>query len=330
MNQKPIVLHCAIHSGNYSSEGITRGFKENGYDVIQLNWQEWRFSHGIESLRRELIRLAQNNNPELIFLHIQNDGVLDIETIKSLSSVGLTINYTFDVRSKEKTQWLYSLAPYTGLTLFACKEDVEHCAAIGIRNTGFICSSCDMELYKPLLLPEKIKKQYPEIIFIGNNFDNTNLGFEGSRERKEMVQFLHDEFTGRFQHYGMNWAQSQIINPQQEITMYNSCKIAITQNNFKRYGYTSDRLFRIMSCGAFCLSQYYEGMEQTLQKEIHLDWWRNFNDLKVLINFYLQEDEERRAIANIGSKFVRENETWGNRVYQLKKMIQQHEQKSNS
>lgn len=319
---KPIVLHVAIDSPNYSSTGINKAFENNGYEVIMFKWQDYRFSNGIEETRKEIIRLAKERIPDLIFFHVQNESILDIDTVSILTGMSITVNYTFDVRTKEKTEWLYKLAPFFSLTLFACKEDADECKGRGIRNVNYIHSSCDIDIYKSLQLPEDIKSKYPsEIAFIGNNFEDTNLEFEGATQRRQMVQFLEKEFKDNFEVFGMNWNPSRLINPQEEINIYNSCKIAIAQNNFKRTGYTSDRIFRIMASGCFCLTEYYVGIEKDFKKGVHLEWWKTFDELRALIILCLSDNEERNLIAKIGSTFVRENMNWSNSIAEIKTMI---------
>lgn len=322
MITKPVVLHCAIDSANYSSDGINKGFIQNGYEVIAFNWQQYRFKHGsIESVREEILRLAKLHKPELIFLHIQNSSILDEPTLIELSKISFTINYTFDVRSKEDTEWMYKLAPFVGLTLFACKEDTDECISMGIENTSYIHSSCDIDIYKPLDLPSHIRSKYPEIVFIGNNYEPTNLKFELAQQRVEMVDMLRSSFGERFKEYGLNWKENKVINPQEEINIYNSCKIVIAQNNFNRYGYTSDRLFRAMSCGALCLTSHYNGIENDFTKGVHLDWWHTIDYLEELVKYYLEHIELRHQIADTGRVFVIQNHTWANRVYDIKTMI---------
>lgn len=311
---KQKVLHVAIDSPQYSSAGINKGFENNDYEVIQFNWQSERFSNGLEGMRRKLLFMAEVNMPDLFFLHIQNPDILDIETVKKLQQIAPVVNYTFDVRIPEKSQWLYDLSPLITLTCFGCQEDVDYCRSIGVNNVCLIQSSCDMDIYRKLPL----KKERKGIVFIGNNHVNTNLEFTLAQERVDMVNFLEEQYPNDFKVHGMNWKQSQYINPQEEINLYNRSEIAISHNNFDRQGYSSDRIWRIISTGTFCLTKYFKGIENIFQKEIHLDWWNNFDELKTLIDFYLNDKEERQAIAEMGMNFVLENENWSKRIALIK------------
>lgn len=314
MNLKPKVLHCAMHSPQYSSEGITKGFEQNGYEVIQFNWQPERFSNGIDGMRRKLLFMAEANMPDLIFLHIQVPDVLDIETVKKLQQISPVVNYTFDVRNPDKSQWLYDIAPHITLSCFACQEDIDYCRSIGVNNVCLIQSSADYDIYKKLPLNEERKG----VVFIGNNHLNTNLEFPLAQERFDMVELLEKAFPNDFKCYGMKWKQSQYINPQDEINIYNRSLISVCQNNFDRVGYSSDRLFRSMACGTMVLTKYVKGLEKLFERGVHLDWWENFTELHWLISNYLKDSDEAKAIGESGRIFVIENHTWSNRIAEVK------------
>jgi Glycosyl transferases group 1 len=311
------ILHIANVAPQYSADGIKKGFIDNGYEYVMFNWQEERFSlRSLILMRKKLIELALAEKPDLIFAHVQNQEAFDDTTWQILSNIGFVVNYTFDVRTTEESEWLYALAPKIGLTLFACFEDVFTCRDRGIENVGVLQSSIDMDWYKKI----EVEKKY-DVSFIGNNYLNTNLNFELPQERYDMVQFLKQNYGKRFLYEGMNWEQSKIVNPQQEVEIYNQSKIAINQNNFDRVGYTSDRLWRIMACGCFCLTKYFVGIENLFVRGVHLDWWEDFEQLKELIDFYLGDDDKRNWIASTGMELVRTQHNWTNRIAELKKLV---------
>jgi spore maturation protein CgeB len=72
-----------------------------------------------------------------------------------------------------------------------------------------------------------------------------------------------------------------------------------------------------MSCGTFCLTRYFPGIERIFKKEIHLDWWKDFDELITLADYYLAKDEERKSIANSGSDYVRAHHRWKDRVEKI-------------
>lgn len=313
---KQKVLFAKIEAPSYCSDGIVRAWEENGFEVINFNWQHERFNFGTEGMRNNLLKLARDTKPDLVFLHVQNPEALDLKTIVELQSIAKTVQYTFDVRSRAKTEWMYDYAKYVHYSFFACFEDVKECVSDGVLNVGLLPSSADFELYKKY----PIEKSAPDIVFIGNNYINSSLEFDLAQERQEMIAFLKENYGDNFKAYGLG-QEGGLVNPQQEAMIYNKCKVAISQNNFDRAGYTSDRLFRAMGCGSLVLTKYFTGIEKMFKKELYLDWWKTFDELKNLIDFYLSDESERKATAATGMLYVNENHTWSNRIKEIMKIL---------
>lgn len=315
------VFHVSLNAPGYSSDGIARAFAANGFDYSFFNWQPYRFDNGLPALRMEMIRRAQSEKADIVFLHIQNPEVLDLETARELTKYGFVVNFSFDVRSKEKSQWMYDIAPFIGLTCFACLEDVSYCNSIGIKNTMLLQSSADTQLYKMHDFPIEVTRIYPEIVFIGNRTNESNLNFEKAGERVEMVEFLQNEYGKRFQPFGLGWSGSKFVNPMEEINILNSAKIAIAHNHFLRKGYCSDRQWRSISCGTLTVCQYYEGLEDDFDDSETFSWI-DFEDLKLTIDFFLKNEKERKIVAMSQNMDFLERHTWINRISHLKNKIE--------
>lgn len=311
------VLHARIEAPTYSSGGIENGFLENGFEYTGFDWQKVKFNSSGEEMMDRLIGKAHMEQPDLIFLHLQSAGAIDVETAKELSKVSFVVNYTFDVR--KDISWYREIAPHIGLTLFGDWESVEELRKAGIKNVDYLGSSADYSWYKPLNLPRT-----EDIVFIGGNYANTALDFPQAKERAEMVEFMKDTFGDRFKFYGMGWKSGiDMVNAQQEIEIYNRSKIAITHNNFIRGGYTSDRLWRAMGCGAAVVSQYFPGINKELNKYV-ASTWLDFPMLKQECEKLLNLEVEREALGKAGVQWVRLHHSWKNRIQTLTELIQKH------
>lgn len=310
------VLHARIEAPTYNSSGIENGFLENGFEYVGFDWQKCKMNSSAEEMMDRLIGKAHMEKPDLIFLHLQQPDALDVGTAIELSKVAFVVNYTFDVR--KDNSWYKEIAPHIGLTLFGDMESVQELKQAGINNVDYLGSSADYSWYKPLNLPRT-----EDIVFIGGNYANTALDFPQAKERAEMVQFMKDTFRGSFKVYGMGFKNSVMVNAQEEISIYNRSKIAITHNNFIRGGYTSDRLWRALGCGIATVSQYYPGINKDLNKYV-ASTWLDFPMLKQECERLLNFNEEREAMGRAGAEWVRSQHSWKNRVGQLKELIQKH------
>ncbi len=309
------VFHLRLDSNpGYRSDAIEKGFLENGLAYTGFDWMRHRYEYGAEKMRQEVLSRAALIKPDIIFAHIQNSEALDEKTWDELSKIAYTINFTFDVRYVDEIKWMYDLAPKLGHTFFACMEDVRNCNIRGIKNVSHSHSSCDMNVFK-----SQGKNLYAfDVAFCGNRYDNVDINFAKAKERQEMIEALEKKYSSRFMAYGLG-QKGGLIAPGVEANVYNFSRISINQNNFDLTEYTSDRLWRIMASGSLCLAKYFSGIEKIFKKEVHLDWWNNFEELTELVEFYLSDEKERKAVAECGMNYVRENHSWTNRVENILK-----------
>lgn len=306
------VLHVAlVGPGGYSNEGIMKGFLANGFSSYYLfDFQLHIYNSDKEIMRRMLIQEADKIKPDLIFMQIQGSDILDVPTFQMLSHIAFTVNYTFDIRSIDQSKWLYHLTKFVGLVCFSNQRDVDECIREGHHNVMCLQSSVDMDVYKPG------DEERAGIVFIGNNFENTSHEFPLSTERRQMVNILQDKFTDQFKVYGNNWGGSKITTQKEEVEIYQSALIAINHNNFDEELYTSDRLWRVMATGAFCLTKHFDGIEKIFTRGAHLDWWMNFEDLEKKIIHYLHSSTTKHIASN-GMQFVRGNHNWECRIAEM-------------
>lgn len=308
MKQKPIVLFVGIYSSTYHSGAMVRALGELGYDVRVIDWQRYRFQSGTESLNNYVLAEAKGVRSEFIFMQIQNNEAFSRGTWSKLNDIAPVINYTFDVR--DNISWYKEVAPDIALTVFACDRDVKDCWDVGIKNVMHSHSSCDMELYKPV--PGRI--ECPEIVFIGNDLTKSNMNFPQAQQRKDMVAFMQKEFGSRFGVYGNGWEGSRTVYPTEEVLIYNNCKIAITQNHFDLPGYSSDRQWRAISCGALTICQYYGGFMTDLMNDLPKSpSWINFEELATGCKYFLNNFEQRQQFSLMNMVWVRTHHSWGNR-----------------
>jgi len=100
-------------------------------------------------------------------------------------------------------------------------------------------------------------------------------------------------------------------------------KIAITQNQFHRKGYQSDRTYRSMGCGCFTVAQYYPDINKDFNSGV-LSTWVDFDGLAHECEKYLNLVSIREDKAAAGAQWVRDNHSWQRRVEQLKNLIEKH------
>jgi hypothetical protein len=249
--------------------------------------------------------MAKAFKPDIIFMQIQAPNIIQIETVKAMRETGAWIcNWNGDIRD-ETPGWMIQMASFIDKTLFSNMRDVRN-----VSNGGYLEIGYDPEIYTPNGEIGNCK----EISFFGNNYGGDK--FPLSRLRIEMNTMLHKHFGDKYGVYGNNWFNvSGNYNHSQaeESKAYRATKIAINLSHYDEGSYSSDRIYRILGSGAFCLCKAYPNMP--FIDGVHVRTWNSLYDLMVLLRYYLDDHkEEQDLIARQGNEFVKENYTFDSMV----------------
>lgn len=160
------------------------------------------------------------------------------------------------------------------------------------------------------------KEKYPhDIVFTGS------MGYHFEYPyRPRLIKWLHDTYGERFAHYGGGGKQG--LRGSELNNMYASAKIVIGDTlckDFKYEGYFSDRAFEVPARGGFMIFPYIKGIEEMyeLGKEIVPYEYENFGQLKFLIDYFLENDEDRERIRIAGHERAKKDHTYTNRIKSL-------------
>lgn len=304
------ILHC----------GLTAcGEPLNGFQKAMINvCKVYREINNASTAKtEEIIRVNKEEQPNIIFFQYQGADIIPhsvLHRIKEDNPNSFVVNFTGDVRHP-LPQWYIDFGKHIDCTLFSNVTDVYEARRLGI-NAEFLQYGYDPEIYNPLVTTSHC----PEIVFLGNNYHNQ---FPLSIKRSEMVRFLKREYGNRFAVYGTNWdgTDGNFMGDQKgEASIYRGCKIAINYSHFDYERYSSDRLFRIMGTGAFCLSHRYPGIHIDFEVGKNLAVFDTLEHLKAQIDFYLNDDQERIRIAENGNKHALKNFTFDAMIQNLLKI----------
>ncbi len=303
------ILHIALGK---EQECLEQALKSLG-EYHQLDWTALR-RLGIPTINQRVMEAVKNIKPDLIFMQLQTEGILTVQTLKAINSVPV-INWTGDVR-QPTPDWYKKTGKNIELTLFSNEYDVEVLKKEGIKS-GFLNIGFDNKKFTPLGKKEKSA----EIVFMGNNYSKR---FPLSDFRYKMVHHLRKTFGNRFKVYGTGWdfkTESLMGDLEKEAAVYRSCKVAVNLSHFNLERYTSDRMFRIMGSGAFCLTHNYKGLEKDFIDGEEVVAWNEIKDLEVLIDYFLKHEKQRQKIAKNGCDKVHQEHTWNKRVEQLEQLL---------
>jgi len=303
------IFHLGLMVAPPPNDSARKAFIANSTDYIEL-------STGAIDVNQEAVRIAREFKPDLIFMQIQSPDIIHIETVKAMRETGaFIVNWNGDIRHSTP-QWMIDMAPYVDRTLFSNNRDARN-----VVNGGYLEIGYDPEIYTPDAEIGKCR----EISFFGNNYGANK--FPLSHFRIEMNNLLHRQFGNRYGVYGNNWhnvAGNYNHSQAEEAKAYRATKIAINLSHFDEDCYSSDRIYRILGTGAFCLCRYYPNMP--FIDGVHVRTWSTLPQLLSLIRHYMNDanKEERDQISRQGNEFVRNNYTFDNMVKNLIRIYEQN------
>jgi hypothetical protein len=230
-----------------------------------------------------------------------------------MKKTSYVINFTRDIQSP-LYKYYWDLAPHVNLFLFPDLFNVR-----SLIEKGFDADWLPPAFEEEFCNPKGSKGTYNDVVFVGSNYRDK---YPLSEYRDNLVHFLKEKLGGKFSYYGFGWEDGiNYLHTQQEAECFRSAKIVVSFNHLNLPRYTSDRLYKAMACGAFCLSQNYMAIDYEFEVGKHLDTFNNMNHLLQKIFYYLDNDIERAKIADAGCRLVNQEMNWDNRVKHLKNIL---------
>jgi hypothetical protein len=256
----------------------------------------WVHTHGWETpgnfgMERVLSRLKANNVPTMTY-HL--DLWFGLERQKDLDKdpIYSNIGHFFTV-DKQMAEWFNSNTSVIG-----------HYMPAGVF--GEECT------YTPTT-----KKL--DVIFVGSKGYHPEWPY-----RPKLIDWLTGTYRRNFRHYGGDGIKA--LRGEDLNTLYAMTKVVVGDTlcpDFKYESYWSDRVYETLGRGGFIIHPYIKGMEKEFKDKEHLVFYEynNFNQLKKLIDYYLEHEEEREAIRLAGHNLVKNNYTYKHRWQSILKEL---------
>jgi hypothetical protein len=199
---------------------------------------------------------------------------------------------------------------------------------IGLCNTYFLKEYEDFYGVKTIYLPqcgddtpvEEGRDLDCDVVFLGSMGDSTSYEVVQSPEATRQL-------IGR-REYG--WNRVPLVNTLKDAGLsvvtisgeslspdakwlYQNTPISLSVS-LPAAGYTSNRLYNILSSRGFCLVAYFPGLEELFENHEHLVWFRTLDEAAELAKHYLDRPRERDKIRTAGYVEYLANHTAASRV----------------
>jgi len=296
------LLHIGLMA-NGKNEGLSKAFRSACNKYYEVN-------PGDSALEGKLSQI--DFLPDIVFCQIQSEKLQDRDTCDVLGrhldlmrqKGSYVINWTGDIRYGIPP-WMVRFGNHVDLTCFSNERDIKEFGG----PSAFLQIGVDAEIFNSTGEPKADR----EIVFMANHYGNQ---FPLGGFRKNMTEALKRRYGARFGLYGNFPGADGNYNVQnddvqywqgEEAAIYRGCRIAISISNYQVERYTSDRLIRILGCGAFCLAHWYPKIEEEFPEVV------TFNTLQELFekcDYYLQNPKEALKIADKCAERVKLHHTY--------------------
>lgn len=163
-----------------------------------------------------------------------------------------------------------------------------------------------------------------DIVFVGGGTEYMHPEWS---YRGELVRWLERTYGSRFKKLG---GRDGSVRGEELNRLYARTKIVIGDTLCKDFTdsyYYSDRVFETTGRGGFIIHPYIPGITDHFRdrQEIVLYSYGNFEQLKNLIDYYLEHDEEREIIRRQGHERTKLSNTYTRRLEMMMTMLNHYE-----
>ena len=298
--RKPIVLfvgdyYCAGHPAMGLSEwegNIWASLESTGLaEVARFHFDKYYYNTGNRG-DSALIERIDAIKPDYVVLIIykhfgQDQAVLLENTMKVIQMMGVpVITIWGDLEAQKQRDIAKTLEPY-------CKK------MIGTANKAVVESLGYTYLHVP---------KDPRIFNNPNKTRDIDIVFSGSYGigRWERQQYLHHLLNNGIKLVVGGSEGGEHFTTEEYADRYKRAKLALSFSKCHGANVVNARPFEAMSCGAMLLEQESPELVKLFVPYIDYIPWKDECDLLDKVKYYLERDDERKAIADNGCRKVQE------------------------
>ncbi|MBI5326762.1 MAG: glycosyltransferase [Deltaproteobacteria bacterium] len=335
------VLFSSNRNPNFETftDYIEKAFKEIGCEIVFFENRDfiipWRIRGkfnflqkiDLKALNKRLLNIAKTFKPDLFL----EDGGWNIlaETMESMKRLGIkTAMWTNDVPIKFES--IIRAAPHYDHVFTTDSGYIELFIKNNIKNYSVLNFACDPDFHKPVILSNEEMKIYGcDISFVGSYTS------ECYPNRRIILESLTDFDIGV---WGPGWenlpdssplkrrVRGGHARPEEWVKIYSASKMALCIHYQSPYGMpkthqATTKVFEIPACGVLLVVDAQKDIMTLLKSGEHLVVYKNVDDLRAKVLYYLNNEDERKTIAENGRREVLEKHTYKHRVETILKTV---------
>lgn len=330
------ILLSGYHNPHYLTvtEYIGKAIRQLGHELIVFNDRDHILpgrlrerlpllqAISLAAINRGLVRLARRARPDLIL--VTGGHRILRGAVNTLRRHGFhLVLWTTDApRPDDRMRTTAELFHHV---FCQGSEYVDVFRRLGIPSS-WLPMACDPEFHHPVAVSEEDRARY-----------GTDVAFVGSYYpwREELLSALSGVDLGI---WGPGWERLPFGSPLQAsrrgahtppgswIKIYACSKVVLALHNGGAAGscpvhQASPRVFEALGCGAFVIADAQRDVLSLFEDAKHLVVFRDAQELRNKISFFLSNDDARRPIAAAGRHAVLQHHTYTRRVGSLLEAI---------
>ena len=333
------VLFSSNRNPNFETftDYIEKAFKEVGCETVFFENRDFtilgrirdrfNFLHkfDLKMLNKRLLNIAKTFKPDLFL----EDGGWNIlpGTIDALKGLGIkTALWTNDPPRDQLAEFkpIKIVAPHYDFVFITGTEAVE-AFKDDVKNLHLLPFACDPDFQKPVKLTDEERQKYGyDVCFVGSGH------IEIYPYRIKFLESLTD-LNINMGMWGPGWETLPTTSPLRRVIsggplrttawvkLFSASKIIFHSHYQDPSGVypnyqTNPRVFEALACGAFLLVDDQRDVRELFKDGEHLVIYKDIEDLRAKVSYYLKNDDERKRIAENGRREVLEKHTYRHRV----------------
>ncbi len=335
----PVTFHKYSFFISQYVSGLAKAAKTLGHEVRLVQTTEsiynpimWRFVENIflEFRRRrkwladiphdlllinQLYQEVRDYKPDLLFIHPLDTYYLPL-IIKKIRQRGTRVLVWLGIHPSQVSPGIHKLLRASDFTLIYDPSYIEfYNQELGIHNLRIVPLGCDTDYYESIVPDQRfIEENSADIAFVGL-FDEY---------REEYLQALSDFNLGIWSwnmgEYDTNLKDFHrgIAYGESLIKVFKSSKIVLNLHRDFEVSGGNYRLFEIPACSAFQIVDEKRDIGKYFEVEKEVVTFKDKDDLRRKVEYYLENPEKREQIAQAGCNRVKKDHTL---IDRMKKII---------
>lgn len=315
---------------NYShrQRGQVEAFQmEFGADnVLELDWYgAHRQGKNASAL---LASAAASFKPDWIWIQAQGSDGLDPVRVRQIRGdlPGCFITHWMGDCRASVPERLAHMCQATHATLLSNMGQHEMYRRAGAKRVHYVQIGLDPEDIPGVEITDFPSFRVPPVVFCGGHY-GTDQFHEGTQLRLRAIRELvkHGIDVGVV---GRGWPSDIPVvgecHVKQQVNVYQKAKVALSINHFNNIArYYSDRQLIAMASGTTVVAKYIPELEMEFDHGKHCMMWHELGDLVTMTTNLLGNDALRREIGLRGRLEVERHHTWGNRIRDLRPVVEE-------